>query len=83
MKTLKEKVEQEKGKEAFPATGQKLIYAGNKNNFMVTSQFNISSSYLQITFLRIQYIGYNCRMFHIFDLKISEPRREKTGLRGF
>lgn len=28
VKTLKEKVEQEKGKETFPAAGQKLIYAG-------------------------------------------------------
>lgn len=29
MKKLKEKIEEEKGKETFPAAGQKLIYAGN------------------------------------------------------
>lgn len=28
MKTLKERIEQEKGKEVFSAAGQKLIYAG-------------------------------------------------------
>lgn len=29
MKALKEKIELEKGKDAFPVAGQKLIYAGN------------------------------------------------------
>lgn len=28
MKALKEKIESEKGKDAFPVAGQKLIYAG-------------------------------------------------------
>jgi hypothetical protein len=28
VKKLKEKIEEEKGKETFPAAGQKLIYAG-------------------------------------------------------
>lgn len=28
MKALKKKIEEERGKDAFPATGQKLIYAG-------------------------------------------------------
>ena len=28
VKALKEKIEQEKGKDTFPAGGQKLIYAG-------------------------------------------------------
>lgn len=29
MKALKEKIELERGKDAFPVAGQKLIYAGN------------------------------------------------------
>lgn len=29
MKALKEKIESERGKDAFPVAGQKLIYAGN------------------------------------------------------
>lgn len=29
MKALKEKIENEKGKDGFPAAGQKLIYAGS------------------------------------------------------
>ena len=32
VKSLKEKVEKEKGKETFPVTGQKLIYAGEPDN---------------------------------------------------
>lgn len=28
MEALKEKIEEDRGKEAFPAVGQKLIYAG-------------------------------------------------------
>lgn len=32
VKTLKEKIEHEKGKDSFPVTGQKLIYAGMSNN---------------------------------------------------
>ena len=28
VKTLKQKIEEERGKDVFPATGQKLIYAG-------------------------------------------------------
>jgi UV excision repair protein RAD23 len=28
VKSLKEKIETEKGKDGYPATGQKLIYAG-------------------------------------------------------
>lgn len=30
MKALKEKIESERGKDAFPVAGQKLIYAGNQ-----------------------------------------------------
>lgn len=30
MKALKEKIESERGKDAFPVAGQKLIYAGNE-----------------------------------------------------
>lgn len=29
VKALKEKIESERGKDAFPVAGQKLIYAGN------------------------------------------------------
>jgi len=30
VKALKEKIESERGKDAFPVAGQKLIYAGNR-----------------------------------------------------
>ena len=32
MRALKEKIESEKGKDAFPVAGQKLIYAGKNLN---------------------------------------------------
>ena len=35
VKALKEKIEQEKGKDTFPAGGQKLIYAGNVSPFIL------------------------------------------------
>lgn len=32
VKALKEKIEEERGKETFPAAGQKLIYAGEPDD---------------------------------------------------
>lgn len=41
MKALKEKIESERGKDAFPVAGQKLIYAGNRYFQDVVSEPNI------------------------------------------
>lgn len=39
MKALKEKIESEKGKDAFPVAGQKLIYAGMNQILKVICPF--------------------------------------------
>lgn len=41
MKALKEKIESERGKDAFPVAGQKLIYAGNEDFENTLSEFTI------------------------------------------
>lgn len=38
MKALKEKIESERGKDAFPVAGQKLIYAGNEYSGVTVSE---------------------------------------------
>lgn len=41
MKALKEKIESERGKDAFPVAGQKLIYAGNEYFENAVSEFTM------------------------------------------
>lgn len=41
VKALKEKIESERGKDAFPVAGQKLIYAGNEDFENALSEFTI------------------------------------------
>ncbi|MGH0162296.1 UNVERIFIED_CONTAM: hypothetical protein FKN15_042515 [Acipenser sinensis] len=60
VRSLKEKIEKEKGSDSYPATGQKLIYAGkilnddipikdykiDENNFVVVMVTKVSASTL-------------------------------------
>lgn len=46
--TLKERIEQEKGKDGFPVAGLKLIYAGMLQAFSIT--FNLNPSMLVFFF---------------------------------
>lgn len=52
VKALKEKIESERGKDAFPVAGQKLIYAGNKY-----SEDNLSEPVL---FYVVVWLVYEC-----------------------
>lgn len=45
MEALKEKIEADRGKDAFPAAGQKLIYAGEQEDLQRTKHSEISFSY--------------------------------------
>lgn len=52
VKALKEKIESERGKDAFPVAGQKLIYAGNEY-----SEDNLSEPVL---FYVVVWLVYEC-----------------------
>lgn len=52
MRALKEKIESEKGKDAFPVAGQKLIYAGMNSVLKLTCHV-CCDILLEITILRI------------------------------
>ena len=56
MRALKEKIESEKGKDAFPVAGQKLIYAGMNKVLKLTCHFHVYCDILlvlEIAILRI------------------------------
>ena len=67
MRALKEKIESEKGKDAFPVAGQKLIYAGkilnddtalkeykiDEKNFVVVMVTKVSFSLLVYIFIHV------------------------------